>query len=131
LIHLAHVPSQEIQRSYIYYGYWFFPCFHGLSIRCYNYSDIGSTCGRVCSSQSTKDTRRVAPVANKMISHIWGKNREVLTTSGMYPWSFVTQILCNGWKSHGGDDFNLTTRNPCLVASLLAAIWNPDRIHNL
>jgi hypothetical protein len=31
------------------------------------------------------------------------KNREVLTTSGTYPWSFVTQIFHNGQPSHGGD----------------------------
>jgi hypothetical protein len=33
----------------------------------------------------------------------WGKNREVLTTSGTYPWSFVTQIFHNGQPSRGGD----------------------------
>jgi len=30
-----------------------------------------------------------------MISHEIGQDREVLTTSGTYPWSFVTQILRN------------------------------------
>jgi hypothetical protein len=28
-----------------------------------------------------------------VISHEWGKDREVFTTSGTYPWSFVTQIF--------------------------------------
>jgi hypothetical protein len=27
----------------------------------------------------------------------------VLTTSGTYPWSFVTQIFHSGQPSHGGD----------------------------
>jgi len=27
----------------------------------------------------------------------------VITTSGTYPWSFVTQIFHNGQPSHGGD----------------------------
>ena len=31
------------------------------------------------------------------------KEREVLTTSGTYPWSFVTHIFHNGHPSHGGD----------------------------
>jgi hypothetical protein len=28
---------------------------------------------------------------------------EVLTTSGTYPWSFLTQVFHNGQPSHGGD----------------------------
>jgi hypothetical protein len=31
------------------------------------------------------------------------EDREVLMTSGAYPWSFVTQIFHNGQPSHGGD----------------------------
>ena len=31
------------------------------------------------------------------------KDREVFTTNGTYPWSFVTQICHNGQPSHGGD----------------------------
>jgi hypothetical protein len=38
-----------------------------------------------------------------VISHEWGKDREVLTTSGRYPWSFVTRIFDNGQLSHSGD----------------------------
>ena len=37
------------------------------------------------------------------ISRERGKDREVFTTSGTYPWSFVTQIFHNGQTSHGGD----------------------------
>jgi len=36
-------------------------------------------------------------------SHERGKDREVFTTSGTYPWSFVTQIFHNGQSSRGGD----------------------------
>jgi hypothetical protein len=59
--------------------------------------------GRIDSSCSTSDTRRVNLVTNPMTSHEWGKDREVFTTSGTYPWSFVTQIFHNGRPSHGGD----------------------------
>jgi hypothetical protein len=52
--------------------------------------------GRVSSSCSTSDTRRVNLVTNPVISHERGKDREVLTTSGTYPWSLVTQIFHNG-----------------------------------
>ena len=39
------------------------------------------------SSCSTSDTRRVNLVTNPVISHEWGKDREVFTTSGTYPWT--------------------------------------------
>ena len=45
----------------------------------------------VSSSCSTSGTRRVTIVTNPVISHEWRKNREVLTTSGAYTWSFVTR----------------------------------------
>jgi hypothetical protein len=48
--------------------------------------------GKVGRSCSTSGTRRVNQVTNPVISHEWGKDREVLTTSGTYLWSFVTQI---------------------------------------
>jgi hypothetical protein len=38
-----------------------------------------------------------------MIGYERGKDREVLTTGGTYPWSFVTQIFHSGQPSHGGD----------------------------
>ena len=44
--------------------------------------------GRARSSCSTGDTRRVNLVKNPVISHERGKDREVFTTSGTYPWSF-------------------------------------------
>ena len=44
--------------------------------------------GRVNSSCSSSGTRRV-----NLVSHEWGKDREVFTTSGTYPWSFVTPIF--------------------------------------
>ena len=63
-----------------------------------------------------------------MISHERGKDREVFTTSGTYPWSFVTQIFHNDQPSHGGDRtifevMTLTLPKGTLgsVASLLAA----------
>ena len=59
--------------------------------------------GRVSSYCSTSGTRRVNLVTNPVISHEWGKDREVFTTSGTYPWSFVTQIFHSGQPSHGGD----------------------------
>jgi hypothetical protein len=59
--------------------------------------------GRVNSSCSTSGTRRVNLVTKPLISHEWGKDRGMLTTSGTYPWSFVTHIFHNGQPSHGGD----------------------------
>ena len=95
--------------------------------------------GRVSSSCSTSDIRRVNLVTNPVISREWGKNREVFTTSGTYPWSFVTQIFQNGQPSHGGSRkiFEVMTSTFSKgtlgsVASLLAATLyqgNPDRNH--
>ena len=59
--------------------------------------------GRVSSSCFTSDTRRVNLVINTVISHERGKDREVLTTSGTYPWSIVTQLFHNCQPSRGGD----------------------------
>jgi hypothetical protein len=59
--------------------------------------------GRVGSSFSTCDTRCVNLVKIPVISHERGKNREVLTSSGTYPWSFVTQIFHSGQPSHDDD----------------------------
>ena len=59
--------------------------------------------GRVDSFCSTSGTHRVNLVTNPVISHQWGKDREVFTTSGTYPWSFVTQVFHSGQPSHGGD----------------------------
>ena len=59
--------------------------------------------GRVSSSCSTSDTRRVNLAINPVTSPEWGKVQEVFTTSGTYPWSFVTQIFHSGQPSHDGD----------------------------
>jgi hypothetical protein len=92
--------------------------------------------GRVSSSCSTSGIRPVNLVTNTVISREWGKDRGVFTTSGTYPWSFVTQISHNGQpsKNFRSYDFNFTKRNPWFIASLLAAILyqgNPDRNHKL
>ena len=63
--------------------------------------------GRVSSSCSTSGTRRVNLVTNPVISREWGKDQEVFTTSGTYPWSFVTQRFHNGIANievHTGTD---------------------------
>jgi hypothetical protein len=59
--------------------------------------------GRVNSSCSTSGTRRVNLVTSPVISHERGKDREVFTTSGTYPWSFVTHLFHNCQPIHGGD----------------------------
>ena len=97
--------------------------------------------GRVSSFFSTSDTHRVILVTNPMISHEWGTDREVFTTSGTYPRSFVIQIFHNVQPSHGCDrkTFEVITSTKLRgilvsVASLLAATLyqgNPDRNHKL
>ncbi len=69
--------------------------------------------GRVGSSYSTSCICRVCLVTNPVISHELGKDREVFTTSGTYPWSFVTQIFHNGQPSHDCDrkTFEVMTSN--------------------
>ena len=52
--------------------------------------------GRVSSSCSTSGSRRVTLAKNPVVSHEQGKDQKVFTTSGTYPWSFVTQMLLNG-----------------------------------
>jgi hypothetical protein len=56
--------------------------------------------GMVSNSRSTSDTRRFNLATNPVISHEWGKDMEVFSTSGTYPWSFVTQIFHSGQPSH-------------------------------
>ena len=60
-------------------------------------------CVRLSSSCSTSVSRRVNLVTNSVISHEWGKDREVFTTRGTNPWWFVTYIFHTGQLSHGGD----------------------------
>jgi hypothetical protein len=95
--------------------------------------------GRVTSSCCTSGTRRVNLVKNPVISHKWGKDREVFSTSWTYLWSFVTQIFHNGQPIYGGDrkTFEVMTSTYPIgtlgsVTSLLAATLypgNPDRNH--
>ena len=55
-------------------------------------SELGCS-GWVGSSCSTSGTRRVTLV----ISHEWGKDLHILTTSGTYTWSFLTQTNFITW----------------------------------
>ena len=65
----------------------------------------------------------------------------MFTTSGTYPWSFVTQVFHNGQPSHGGDRKIFEVMTSTLpkgtldsVASLLVATLyqgNPDKNHRL
>ena len=94
--------------------------------------------GRVNRSCSTSGTRRVNLVTNPVISHEWGKDWEVFTTSGTYPWSFVTQVFHIGQPSHDKIFEVITSTYPRgtigSVASLLAATLyqgHPDRNHRL
>jgi hypothetical protein len=72
-------------------------------------------------SCSSCGTRRVNLVTNHVISHEWWKDREVITTNGTYPWSFVTQIFHkisgnrNSYKSQVRD--NVLRRWPYTIAS--------------
>jgi hypothetical protein len=59
--------------------------------------------GRIRSSCSTSDTRRVNLVACPVISHERGKDREVFPAGGTYTLSFVTHIFLNGQPSRGGN----------------------------
>jgi hypothetical protein len=80
---------------------------------------------------------RVNLVINPVISHEWGKSREVFATSGTIPWSFVTQIF----HGHGGDRKTLEMMTSTYavgilgwVGSLLAATLyrgNTERNHKL
>jgi hypothetical protein len=67
--------------------------------------------GKISSSCYTSDIRRVNQATNPVISQEWGKDWEVLTTSGKYMWSYVTQRIHSGQPSHGGDlnTFEMTT----------------------
>ena len=66
---------------------------------------------------------------------------EVLTTSGIYPWSFVTPIFHSGQPSHDGDHTTFEVMTSTLprgilgsITSLLTAIiyqGNHDRNHKV
>jgi hypothetical protein len=59
--------------------------------------------GRISSSSSISDSRRVTLVTISWISHELGKDGIEITTNGTYPWSFVTQLFRNNSPSHDGD----------------------------
>ena len=81
--------------------------------------------GRVSSSCSTCGTGRITLVTNPVISHEWEKDRIVNTTNGIYLWSFVTQILRNGYITKSSrrsykfqsDDFSLISKGARYVWS--------------
>jgi hypothetical protein len=64
--------------------------------------------GRVISFCSTSDTCHVKLVTNPVINLERGKDREVFTTSGTYPWSFVTQIFHNGQPILGQGNYGVS-----------------------
>ena len=72
--------------------------------------------GGVNSSCSISGTRSDNLLTNPVMSHECGKDRELLTTGGTYPWLFVAQIFLNGqwWRPQKirSDDFNLIKWNP-------------------
>jgi hypothetical protein len=72
-----------------------------------NHNRMNYQRSKICDEPS--DTRRVNLVTNPVISHKRGKDREVLTTSGTYPCSFVTQIFYSGsheyYHVHADDGF--------------------------
>ena len=75
LQYIAHKTKDRVTRTPLITGVGELGCF-----------------GRVSSSCSTSGTRRINLVTN-LISHEWGKGREVFTTGGTYLWSFVTKIF--------------------------------------
>ena len=85
--------------------------------------------GRVSSSCSTSDTRRVILVTNPMISHEWGRTgkclQQVENIHG-HLWHRYSITVNQGMVStrkFQGDDFNLTKRNPWF--SIFLASSNP------
>jgi hypothetical protein len=70
----AHKPSDRVTRT---------PLKTGGELRC---------SGKVNSTCSTNGILRDHLVTNPVIIREWEEHREVLTTSGTNPWSFVSQI---------------------------------------
>ena len=73
---------------------------------------------KVSSCCSTSGIRHVNLITIPVISHERRKDREVFTTSGTYPWSFVTQIFHNGQPSRGGDRTFYSNRNISIFVSV-------------
>ena len=59
--------------------------------------------GRIASSCSTSDNRRVNLVTKPGNKSWIRKGPGSISISGTYPWSFVIQIFHNGQPSHGDD----------------------------
>ena len=83
--------------------------------------------GSANSSCSNSGTLCIALVKNPVICDEWGKDRDVCTTSGTYPWSLVTQIFRNRqlsiwWRSYNfrSDDFKLANSNPWFKGFLVS-----------
>jgi hypothetical protein len=91
--------------------------------------------GRVGSSCSTNGTHRVNLVTNSVIIRESGKYREVFTTSGTYPLSFVTYIFHIGQPRNGDDRkiFEVTSSTTLLLLVdhiylhelLYILLWSP------
>ena len=86
---------------------------------------------KVSSSCSTSGARRVNLVTNPMISHEWGKDREVFSTNGTYSIT-MNQVMVATVK-FPKDDFNLAKRNPRFSSILVSSKpqGNPNRNHKL
>ena len=83
----THIIKDRVTRT---------PLISGVELMCF---------GRVSSSCSTSGTCRLTLVTNPVISNECGKDREVFTISGTYPypWSFVTHIFHTGQPRHCSD----------------------------
>jgi hypothetical protein len=66
---------------------------------------------------------------NPFISHEWGKDREMFTTSGTYPWSFVTQIFHNGQPCHGDDRKFFEVMTSTLPKGTLGSVASYAKFH--
>ena len=74
----------------------------------------GSAPGRLGSSCSTSGTRRVNLVTNPVISHEWGKDREVFTTSETYQRGnqnpYIEEELTTQWPKDRWTDNTVAKR---------------------
>ena len=85
--------------------------------------------GRVCSSFSTSNTRHVNLVTNPVMSHEWGKDQEVFTSSGTYPWSFVTQILYSDIKPY--IDFRMNGNKTIVQFLIISMLMKANEIKQI
>ena len=97
--------------------------------------------GRMSSSCSTRDIRRVHLVTNPVIIHERGKDRKVFTTNGTYPCSCVTQIFHNGQEIHCDDRRTFKVMTSTYLRGIISSVayllavtlyqCNPDRNQKL